>query len=160
MVTGFGSCQLSQRGNTMMSRSEVEQPRVGAPSAPVAPVRSGASGAVNIGNYIIISSSGACGAENPPCTTSPNVAVGGLGLAVPAKSFAKRRFEQKTKPTPRQQIPRKFVAVEMPNLLVTARASRVARSSEARTQELQRLCPLFAERHRKTASRRGLGRTW
>jgi hypothetical protein len=77
MVTGFGSCQLSQRGNTMMSRSEVEQPRVGAPSAPVAPVRSGASGAVNIGNYIIISSSGACGAENPPCTTSPNVAVGG-----------------------------------------------------------------------------------
>jgi len=44
--------------------------------------------------------------------------------------------------------------------LVTVRASRVARSSEARTQELQRLCPLFAERAQESGKQMGLGRTW
>jgi hypothetical protein len=44
--------------------------------------------------------------------------------------------------------------------LVTVRASRVARSSEARTQELRRLCPLFAERAQEGGKQTGLGRTW
>jgi hypothetical protein len=44
--------------------------------------------------------------------------------------------------------------------LVTPCASRGARSSEARTQELRRLCPLFAERAQEGDERTGLGRTW
>jgi alpha-ketoglutarate-dependent sulfate ester dioxygenase len=37
----------------------------------------------------------------------------------------------------------------------TVRASRVARSSEARTQELRRLCPLFAERAQEGGKQTG-----
>ena len=44
--------------------------------------------------------------------------------------------------------------------LVTVRGSHVARSSEARTQELRRLCPLFAERALEGGKQTGLGRTW
>jgi len=44
--------------------------------------------------------------------------------------------------------------------LVTVRASRVARSSEAMTQELRRLCRLFAERAQEGGEQTGLGRTW
>ena len=44
--------------------------------------------------------------------------------------------------------------------LVTERASRVARSSEARTLELRRLCWFFADRAQEGDKQTGLGRTW
>jgi hypothetical protein len=44
--------------------------------------------------------------------------------------------------------------------LMTARASRVAKSTEAGTQELRRLCRLFADRAQEGDKQTGLGRTW
>jgi hypothetical protein len=42
--------------------------------------------------------------------------VGSLLAAVPARSFAKLRSDKKPDQAPRQQIPRRFVAVDMSNL--------------------------------------------
>jgi hypothetical protein len=55
-------------------------------------------------------------------------------------------IRQNSDPASRQHIPCRFVAVVMPTLRVYERASCVARSTEAGTRELRRLCPLFAER--------------
>jgi hypothetical protein len=44
--------------------------------------------------------------------------------------------------------------------LVAAHALGVARLSKVRTQELRRLCPLFADRAQEGGKPTGLGRTW
>ena len=67
--------------------------------------------------------------------------VGGVLLAVSARHFAKLRSRNSETNQPRERILRRFVAVD--------RGSRTcvmfARSTEARTQELRRLCSLFAD---------------
>jgi len=44
--------------------------------------------------------------------------------------------------------------------LVAAHALRIARLSEVRTQELRRLCPLFADRAQEGGKPTGLAPTW
>jgi hypothetical protein len=60
---------------------------------------------------------------------------------------------------PQQSTNLGVVAVVMPDSLVDERASCVARSTEARTQELRRLCLLFADRAQEGDKQTGLGWT-
>jgi hypothetical protein len=90
---------------------------------------------------------------------SCNRSVGGLLLAVLAKSIAKLRSNKKQANTPVAD-PSQVCCSRYVESLVTARASRVARLSEARTQELRRPCPLFAERAQESDQQTALGGTW
>jgi hypothetical protein len=71
--------------------------------------------------------------------------VGSLPLAVPARSFAKLRSDKKPDQAPRQQIPagslQSICRIFGDRTCVTCR--QIERSQ---TQELRRLCPLFANR--------------
>jgi hypothetical protein len=84
-------------------------------------------------------------AARPP-RTSRLLSCPSLGRrCAPRRSCAVLRqtaIRQKAGSASRQHIPCRFVAVAMPTLRVYERASCVARSTEARTRELRRLCPV------------------
>jgi hypothetical protein len=106
------------------------------------------------------------GTGNPQSLSRPEatcetrtLTVGGRLPAVPARCFAKLRSDKNQT----KHSGSRFRAGSLQSIcrvLVAARASRVARSTEARTQELRRLCPFFADRAQEGDKQTGLGRTW
>jgi hypothetical protein len=83
--------------------------------------------------------------------------VGGVVLADPPRVFAKMRSDKKRD----QDHGSRFRACLLQSICQAfgnARASRVAKSIEAMTPELRRLCPLFADRTPEGDEQTRLGR--
>lgn len=79
--------------------------------------------------------------------------------AIPVRSFAKLRSEKIRPSTLAAGSPQVHCSRDAGSL-VAARASRVARSSEARTQSCGGLCRFFADRKQERERQTALGRTW